>query len=153
MNVSQDAQELGCRVSGNLLKHIHNLMALATLVAALAAFGCDGPDQGGSQSIESTAKGWVENDGVMLLDVRTSAEFAAGHIRGAVNIPVQELASRLGEVPEGRVVVYCHSGRRSATATEMLEAEGRNVLDIGAMTRWPGPADIVEEEVPVPPVG
>jgi rhodanese-related sulfurtransferase len=45
---------------------------------------------------------------VVVLDVRPDAEFAAGHIRGAVSIPVDELGARLGEVPSGaEVVAYC----------------------------------------------
>jgi rhodanese-related sulfurtransferase len=45
---------------------------------------------------------------VVVLDVRPDAEFAAGHIRGAVSIPMDELDARLGEIPSGaEVVAYC----------------------------------------------
>lgn len=45
---------------------------------------------------------------VVVLDVRPEAEYAAGHIRGAVSIPVKELKARLGEIPDGaEVVAYC----------------------------------------------
>ncbi len=54
--------------------------------------------------------------GATLLDVRTRDEFASGHVKGALNIPVQELGQRLSEVPRGAVVVYCRSGGRSASA-------------------------------------
>jgi rhodanese-related sulfurtransferase len=47
-------------------------------------------------------------NGAVLLDVRPRAEFAAGHLRGAINIPIDELPARLGELPRGRsVVTYC----------------------------------------------
>ncbi len=52
-----------------------------------------------------------------LIDVRTADEFAEEHIHGAVNTPVDTLANRLSEVSRDQpVVVYCHSGNRSAVA-------------------------------------
>jgi phage shock protein E len=76
--------------------------------------------------------------GALLLDVRTQEEFAAGHLEGAINIPVQELEERIDELPEGRpLVVYCQSGRRSAKAVELLRAEGHEaIFDLGPMSAW-----------------
>lgn len=75
--------------------------------------------------------------GGLLLDVRTEAEFADGHVEGAMNIPVEVLESRLDEVPRGRtVVVYCRSGRRSANAAAILGAAGIPVRDLGPMSAW-----------------
>lgn len=73
-----------------------------------------------------------------LLDVRTPEEFAAGHIAGAVNIPVQELEHRLSEVPATTpVVVYCHSGRRAGKAASLLQARGRPVTELdGSILGW-----------------
>lgn len=77
------------------------------------------------------------DEGATLLDVRTPGEFASGHVEGAVNIPVQELGARMAEVPRDRpVVVYCHSGARSASAAERLSSDGYEVLDLGAMSNW-----------------
>jgi phage shock protein E len=68
-----------------------------------------------------------------LLDVRTPAEFAEGHVPGAVNIPVQALESRAGEVPTDReVVVYCASGARATRAARMLAERGYG--DVHEMT-------------------
>lgn len=81
--------------------------------------------------------------GALLLDVRTPAEFADGHIPGAVNIPVQELAQRAGELPDRdrQIVVYCRSGRRSADAARWLEQRGHGrVIDLGGMSNWPAEA-------------
>jgi len=78
--------------------------------------------------------------GAVILDVRTPAEFAAGHVANAVNIPVQELAGRVGEVgPTNRaVVVYCRSGNRSAKATRILVDAGfGDVTDAGGMHNMP----------------
>jgi NADPH-dependent 2,4-dienoyl-CoA reductase/sulfur reductase-like enzyme/rhodanese-related sulfurtransferase len=56
-----------------------------------------------------------------LLDVRTADEFAAGHIPGATNIPIDDLRSRLAEVPKGReIVAYCQVGQRGYLATRIL---------------------------------
>lgn len=78
-------------------------------------------------------------DGAVLLDVRTPGEFAAGHIDGALNIPVDELPRRLDEVGarDKPVVVYCRSGRRSAQAAGMMRQQGfQSVHDLGGMNRW-----------------
>lgn len=74
----------------------------------------------------------------LLLDVRTPEEFASGHIAGAVNISVDNLASRLSEVPQNQpVVVYCRSGNRSATASQILADAGyANIYDLGGINAW-----------------
>jgi phage shock protein E len=80
--------------------------------------------------------------GAVLLDVRTVEEFGEGHIKGAINIPVQNLAERLKELPakDKPIVVYCHSGARSARARRMLMDAGyKDVMDIGGMSNWKGP--------------
>jgi hypothetical protein len=57
----------------------------------------------------------------VLLDVRTHSEFAAGHIPGAVNIPVDDLRSRLSEVPRDRqIAAYCQVGQRGYLAIRIL---------------------------------
>jgi|LauGreDrversion4_2_1035121.scaffolds.fasta_scaffold434854_2 rhodanese-related sulfurtransferase len=78
-------------------------------------------------------------EGALLLDVRTPAEFAAGHLDGAINIPVQVLKRRVAEVPKDRVViVYCRSGARSAHASRLLLSEGHTTLyDLGPMRAYP----------------
>ena len=64
--------------------------------------------------------------GAPIIDVRTKAEFAGGHIRGSVNIPLQELGANLKRFPdlESPVVVCCASGMRSASARSLLIAKG-----------------------------
>lgn len=64
---------------------------------------------------------------VVVLDVRTPAEFAAGHVPGARNVSHDQLEGRLGELGELRgkdVVLYCRSGRRSALAADVLRKAG-----------------------------
>ena len=74
----------------------------------------------------------------LLLDVRTPAEFDGGHINGAVNIAVEELANRLSEVPDDKpIVVYCRSGNRSAQASKILADAGyTGIYDLGGVIEW-----------------
>lgn len=76
--------------------------------------------------------------GAKLLDVRTPGEFASGHIDGAVNIPVQDLQTRLGELDKVQpVVVYCASGKRSSAAMSMMKEGGfAQVYDLGGKSNW-----------------
>lgn len=68
----------------------------------------------------------LPDDGsVFLLDVRTPAEYARGHAPGFVNIPVDSLRERLGELPQGRtLIVMCQSGLRSYIACRILSGHG-----------------------------
>ena len=73
------------------------------------------------------------------VDVRSRAEWEAGHIPGAVNIPAGEIAERIGELPRERpVVVHCQGGTRSAIAASLLDAHGiSGVVDLpGGFTEW-----------------
>jgi len=66
-----------------------------------------------------------------VLDVRTCAEFARGHLPGAVHIPFTHLAARMREVPRDRpVVCYCRSGNRSARAAAFLARHGLTALNM-----------------------
>jgi rhodanese-related sulfurtransferase len=64
---------------------------------------------------------------LVVLDVRTAAEFAAGHVPGARNLSHELLSSRVGELDGLRgkqVVLYCRSGRRTLLAEEVLRKAG-----------------------------
>ena len=110
------------------------LGVLAVAGALFFLLGAGGP------TISSDEAKALVKQGALLLDVRTPAEFSGGHVEGAVNIPVQELDAKLASVPAKKdqpIVVYCHSGRRSASAKQMLEKAGfTKVSDLGAMTNW-----------------
>jgi rhodanese-related sulfurtransferase len=81
-------------------------------------------------SQEALVEMLAHRDGhVLVLDVRTPQEFASGHVPGAVNIPHDQVASHLGEIPkDGEIVLYCHSGRRVMLAAEELAANGYEKL-------------------------
>ena len=74
----------------------------------------------------------IATDGPFLLDVRTPLEYSDGHIPEAVNIPVDQLRSRLAEVPKGRpIVAYCQVGQRGYLATRVLMQAGYAVSNLG----------------------
>jgi rhodanese-related sulfurtransferase len=78
-------------------------------------------------------------DGVKVVDVRTPAEYAAGHVPGAVNIPYDEIGRRSAELgpAETPLVLYCHSGRRSGIAVRTLAEQGfTRLYDLGAYEKW-----------------
>ncbi len=111
------------------------------LFAALLAFPALAA---GPATIEPKALGariaWADQS-LVVLDVRTPEEFAAGHVPGAVNIPHTELASRVAELEGSRendIVVYCRSGTRAATALGVLEKSGfKRLFHLeGDYTRW-----------------
>jgi rhodanese-related sulfurtransferase len=82
----------------------------------------------------------MRDGGVLVLDVRPEPEFAAGHIAGAVNVPLADLPGRLAEVPrEGQVVAYCRGQfcAMSPEAVRLLRREGyrARVLD-GGLPEW-----------------
>ncbi len=113
------------------------LLACAPVLAVLA---------GDAATIEPQALverlAWGDRT-LVLLDVRTPAEYAEGHLPGARNIPHSELAARIAELEGARasdIVVYCRSGNRSAQALAVLEQAGfKRLLHLdGDYLRWSG---------------
>ncbi|MFP5218570.1 MAG: rhodanese-like domain-containing protein [Actinomycetes bacterium] len=80
----------------------------------------------------------LQQDGALLLDVRSPAEFQSAHAPHARNVPLDQLASRLRDVPTGRqIITICQSGGRSARAAALLRGENRDVVDVrGGMSAW-----------------
>jgi rhodanese-related sulfurtransferase len=74
----------------------------------------------------------------LLVDVRTPREFAAGHIDGAVNIPLDHLRDRLSELPAGQeILVYCRVGLRGYLAQRILTQHGRRARNLsGGFLTW-----------------
>ena len=75
---------------------------------------------------EKTDYAQLIKDGAVILDVRSKGEYAGGHIRGSVNIPVEQLARSLNKVKNKNKVVItcCASGMRSASAKSILKSNG-----------------------------
>lgn len=83
-------------------------------------------------------------DDAIVLDVRGRDEFAAGHIKDAINVPLDELQERQDEVPfDVDVYVICRTGRRSAHATQFLNMAGHDcIMVVGGMDQWHHEAEL-----------
>lgn len=89
-----------------------------------------------SESMEQLEKHSKSED-IVIIDVRTKREFDAGHVKGAINIPFNEIKNRISEVTNQKdkpIAVYCRSGSRSGVAKGTLKSEGfTNVLNYGSL--------------------
>ena len=91
---------------------------------------------------ELLARQAAKDRNLVVLDVRTPEEYAAGHVPGAINVPHEQVEARLPELQQklaGKdVVVYCKTGRRAGIALGVLERAGFERLQHldGDMTAW-----------------
>jgi phage shock protein E len=76
----------------------------------------------------SSLKEIVKHAQTSIVDVRTVMEYQSGHVEGAINIPLDEVQSRISEFEEmpKPIVVYCRSGARSGMAMSILKQSGIN---------------------------
>lgn len=106
--------------------------------AALALAACSSAEADPDRTVDGAEAARLVEEGATLLDVRTPAEYAQGHVDGALNVPVQELPGGASAIDRDHpVVVYCRSGGRSAQAARLLAGEGYEVHDLGPMSAWP----------------
>jgi len=89
------------------------------------------------------------DEGAQLVDVRADHEWEAGHIAGAIHLPLDELAGRTGELDRERpVVVYCRGGSRCEMATEALAGAGFDAAKLSeGIVGW------AEAKLPLEPQG
>lgn len=87
------------------------------------------------------AKNIIDSEDVIILDVRTPEEYNGGHIENAVLLPVTEIPDKAEEIlpdKDSKILVYCRSGNRSATAAKDLIRMGyTSVYDFGGINSWP----------------
>ena len=99
---------------------------------------------------EEAARIMEEEQGYILLDVRTEEEYDEGHIPGAINLPNEDIGTDApSELPDKdqTILVYCRSGRRSKEAAGKLAALGyTRVLEFGGIMTWTGEIVSTEEE-------
>lgn len=71
--------------------------------------------------------------GAVIIDVRTTGEFASGHIKGSKNIPLDQIGSKITEIKKLNkpVIACCRSGMRSGQATSILKQNGIECLNGG----------------------
>lgn len=80
-----------------------------------------------------------QEKGSVLIDVRESGEYAGGHAKGAVSLPLSTFNDSMAKKLEGYTSVYviCQSGGRSARATDFLQAAGVNAVNVrGGTLAW-----------------
>nr|WP_302598838.1 rhodanese-like domain-containing protein [uncultured Cellulosilyticum sp.] len=81
------------------------------------------------------------NKEIILIDIRSRAEYEEGHIPGCIHIPLPELEMRIEEVApdfDQPIYYYCRSGVRTLTAGAILEHMGyTNLYDMGGIMSWP----------------
>ncbi len=125
------------------------------LARALAGIGLDrAAGYAGSRVLAERRKGELQTipgidlaqltatmatDGVVLLDVRGRGEWDAGHLPGAVNIPLGELEQCLGALPRGRpLIIHCQTGARAAIGASLLYARGVSDVRLfgGGFSEW-----------------
>jgi rhodanese-related sulfurtransferase len=77
-------------------------------------------------------------DDALVVDVREPGEYAAGHVPGALNIPLSQVATRIDEIPSGDVVyVVCASGNRSKAGADLISRTGREAYSVaGGTAAW-----------------
>ena len=95
------------------------------LAGGMAAWQAAGLPVASGALVDAVAAHGAVRDGALVLDIREPAEFAAGHIAGAVHIPLGRLSCDLDRLPWDRpILAYCGHGERAATALSLLEQAG-----------------------------
>lgn len=132
------------RTMQNQVNWILPILALAFLFVmrgpVMRLFSTSASGQpGASAALNQTTFQALMQQGAMLVDVRTPAEFSGGHMRNAVNIPLDVIGSasaQLGATARP-VILYCRSGNRSGQAARILRAQGyTQVHDIQVARDW-----------------
>ena len=116
---------------------------LPILLSLLLLTGCGGNSADDYQQItQEEAKEMMDNQEVIILDVREQDEYDGGHIPSAMLLPVgminEETAAGVIPGKDATVLVYCRSGNRSKTASSALADLGyTNIYEFGGINTWP----------------
>lgn len=142
------------------LRRILAVVSMGLLIASPLA-GCSSDTDDNTQSADTTtsqtedsAVAWGEHvdedafaqaidDGAKVIDVRTPAEYAEGHLPGAENIDVQDpqFLDKIANLDAGEsYAIYCRSGNRSRTALDMMQSNGiQKIVGLdGGISSWSG---------------
>lgn len=89
-------------------------------------------------------------NGAMIIDVRSKKEYYKKHIEGSVNIPIAYVDKMYNSLPKDKeLVVYCHSGSRSAIAARLLREQGWTVHNVETQEDWEReiiPKQVIQEK-------
>ena len=120
-----------------------NAIALFLLLS-LFVTGCASPGTAAYRrvSMQEAVDMMADEDGYIILDVRTAQEFASGHIPGAMLLPNEDIGTeKIAQLPDKNqlILVYCRSGNRSKQAADKLVRLGyTNIVEFGGINSWPG---------------
>ena len=129
-----------------MLEISRKMRIFVIILAILMIFtGCGGTttvENNYQQISQEKAKEMMDTQSILILDVREPNEFDAGHIPGAVLLPVGTITkdTAAAAIPEldTVVLVYCRSGNRSKTASQALADLGyTNIYEFGGINTWP----------------
>ncbi len=91
-------------------------------------------------------------EGLVVLDVREQSEWDAGHVEGAIHVPLMELPDRVTELAPDQTLVVCRVGGRSAQATGWLTQQGFDAVNLdGGMLEWESAGRPMVSETGHPP--
>ncbi len=116
-------------------------LAFLLVILVLSGAGCANGHGGERLTPEEAHNLMEENEDVLLVDVRSPSEYEEKRIPGAVLIPLSSLEESIAiyaKETSTPIILYCQSGRRSATAVEVLIDLGYGeVYDLGGIADWP----------------
>lgn len=126
------------------MKKLLIIMLILTFVMVGCSVGTgkeNAKDTGYKKISAEEAKKIMDSEEIIVLDVRTLEEYSSAHIENAVLLPVTEIAAKAEEAlpdKDAKILVYCRSGNRSATAArELINMGYTNVYDFGGINSWP----------------
>ena len=115
------------------------MRSLKSLIAGFFLVGCTSGTQ--YQTIDAKAAlEMMENQDVVIVDVREENEYKQGHIKDSILIPLSTINENNQNLPDKdqTILVYCRSGNRSAKAAKKLANMGyENIYDFGGIIDWP----------------
>jgi rhodanese-related sulfurtransferase len=119
-----------------------SLVSVATVLLAISLASCASERNSADYTREADLAQLIDrgSGGYVLLDVRSPAEYASGHIPTAVNIPYDTIGPNSLAADKGELVItYCVSGRRASIAETTLRSLGyTNVVNFGGIGKWTG---------------
>jgi len=113
----------------NVTRHVLLMLLLGFTLPCFAEL----PDLSQRQSLSPQEAASLQHEKVIYLDVRTSREWLAGHVEGAVHIPYDEVAQQIATVLPDRsvpVITYCESGGRAKYVVNAMRKQGYTVVPV-----------------------
>ena len=114
-------------------KKIIAILMIITLSMTLV--GCESTQK--EPDTTQTLEEILEENNYTIVDVRTFEEYQEGHVKGAINIPYDEIDENVELSKEKTILVYCRSGKRSSIGYKQLTSLGYEVYDLGAYDSLP----------------